>query len=165
MPTNIWPDQADPISPLPAIPGGLAKSPRPPVILLLEDEPNDALLFQEALNELGCLAEVQVVESIPEGCAYLEGTGKFQNRRQFPIPNLIVSDFKLGGQTGGEFFKWVRAKPAFNEIIFVFLSGSALPRDQDAAMRDGAHGFFDKTTDWDLMKNYVMQILQHLPRG
>ena len=133
------------------------------VILLLEDDVNDAFLFQEALAELGYLVKVQVVNSVADGCAYLDGTGKFQDRQQFPMPNLIVSDFKLGGRTGGEFFQRVRAEPAFNEIFFVFLSGSALPREQQAAIRDGAHGFYDKTTDWELMKDRVSQILTHLP--
>ena len=164
MTTNIWQDRVDQRNPAHASPDKLGERRPSPVILLLEDEMNDAWLFQEALSELAGLVEVQVVESIPEGCAYLEGTGQFQDRQRFPMPNLIVSDFKLGNRTGGEFFQWVRARPAFNEIIFVFLSGSALPREQDAAMRDGADGFFGKTTDWELMKDHVTKILQYLPR-
>ena len=41
--------------------------------------------------------------------AYLDGTEPFQDRSQFPLPDLIVSDLKLYGETGAQFHAWLRA--------------------------------------------------------
>jgi CheY-like chemotaxis protein len=134
-----------------------------PVILLVENEENDVFFFRRALSALNYQGHVRVVESVSQARAYLSGVGEFRNRSYYPSPDLIVSDFKLHGETGLEFFRWLKAHPGYAEIPFVLFTGSATREEGEAAMRTGARAFFTKCADFHDMKKCVEDMLEHLP--
>ena len=133
-----------------------------PVILLLENEENDVFFFRRALSALDFRGQVRVVENSSQAREYLEGTGQFADRHYYPLPDLIVSDLKMPGQTGIEFLQWLRTHPHYQQIPFVMFSGSALPQDRDIALRDGAHAFFTKSGEFAVTRDRVREILRYL---
>jgi CheY-like chemotaxis protein len=133
-----------------------------PVILLLENEENDVFFFRRALSALDFRGQVRVVINTSQARDYLEGRGVFQDRSYYPLPDLIVSDLKMPGQTGIEFLQWLRTHTDYGRIPFVMFSGSALPQDRDDALRDGARAFFTKSGEFATTRERVREILGYL---
>ena len=74
-----------------------AVGPDQEVILLIEDSDDDVLLTQLALRRAKIPNPLIVTRDAQQGIAYLEGTGKFSNRAEFPIPGLVLLDISLPG--------------------------------------------------------------------
>src|SRR6187401_1994072 len=95
-----------------------------PLILLIEDDANDVFLFRRTLAKLGYRADLRVVSSNAEARRYMLHDGEFTNAAYYRRPDLIVSDFRLAGDTALEFVKWLRSSPQFSDITVVMLSGA-----------------------------------------
>ena len=134
-----------------------------PVILLVENDEDDVFFFRRALAALKFPGSVRVVGSVTQARAYMAGTDEFHDRSYYPLPDLIVSDYKLHGGTGADFFHWLRKNPGYAEIPYVLLTGSATSDEGQEAVRLGARAFFSKTSAFDQMKRCVENILRHLP--
>jgi CheY-like chemotaxis protein len=134
-----------------------------PFILLIENDEGDVFLFRRALSRLNYNGSVRVVGSVTEARSYLEGAGGFSDRNYYVLPDLIVSDMNLSGQTGNEFLEWLRDQPEFCNIPFIFLSGSFGPADKARSAELSPTGFFTKSGDIDVMVERVAHILKHLP--
>src|SRR4051812_22666821 len=64
-------------------------------ILQVEDDPNDAYFFRHAMNRLKAANPVRVVTDGQEAIDYLSGVGKFSDREEFPLPDIVLLDLKL----------------------------------------------------------------------
>ncbi len=118
-----------------------------PLILLIEDDPNDIFFFRRTLSKLGYHADVRVATSVGEAKRYMLNEGDFRDALYFRKPDLIVSDFKLAGDTALEFIRWLRSESHFAEIPVVMLSGA--PSQMDPALFVGltVKHFIRKTSD------------------
>ena len=129
-------------------------------ILLLENDENDVFVFRRALATLGYTGRLHVVSSLVQARAYMLGVNEFINRAAYPIPDLIVADFGLRGETGSDFVQWLLQQPEFLDIPVTFFSGS-LP---EAGMRDLLARFgypvFKKNVDFHTNTQTVGQILK-----
>jgi CheY-like chemotaxis protein len=134
------------------------------LILLVENDENDLFFFRRALAACEFHGDLRVVESMARAVDYLEGRGEFADRRYYRQPDLIVTDFKLPGQTGVEFVRWLRTKQSYEEIPIVMFSGTALPKDRDAALKEGVRAFFPKSGDFREVCQQMENILQFLPK-
>jgi CheY-like chemotaxis protein len=136
-----------------------------PGILLIENDEADVFLFRRALSRLNFSGAVRVVCSASEARDYLEGRHLFSDRDYYPIPDLIVSDMHLHGQTGNDFLDWLRKEKRFSSIPFVFLSGSFAAEDKTRSAELGVGAFFSKSGDIDVMVERVRSMLNFLPRN
>ena len=60
-----------------------------PLILLVEDREDDVLILRRSFQQAGIANPVQVVKDGEEAVAYLSGTGKYAERKEFPLPELV----------------------------------------------------------------------------
>src|SRR5690349_4469321 len=96
-------------------------------ILIAEDDPNDRkLLALAGFDEIAALVLVQDGEEVID---YLEGKGQFANRREHPLPDLVVLDLKMPLMDGLEVLEWIRLHSPYPSLPVVLLSGSGLPKD------------------------------------
>ncbi len=70
-------------------------------ILLVEDDPNDALLVRDTLEQVNLINEIDVATTVEAARAYV--------RRNMPA--LIISDIHLPGESGLDFLHWLREQP------------------------------------------------------
>lgn len=137
---------------------------RRPLILLLENDESDVFFFRRALSACKFEVDIRIVETVAQARDYLEGQGKFADRDYYARPDLIVTDFKMHGQTGVEFIRWLRQQKAYKEIPVVMYSGTALPGDKSAALESGALAFFAKSGDFREICERVSEMIKFLPR-
>jgi len=118
-----------------------------PLILLIEDDANDVFFFRRTLSKLGYHADVRVVSSNSEAKRYMLNEGEFSNAAYFRLPDLIVSDFRLSGDTALGFVQWLRSEPRFSNIPVVMLSGAASQMNPALFVGLAVNSFLRKTPD------------------
>src|SRR5689334_15837298 len=117
------------------------------LFLLIEDNENDVLLIQRAFIQAKILNPLMIVKTAEEGMAYMLGTGRYANRSEFPLPDLILLDLKLPGMDGFDYLRWIRGQPGFGSTRVVVLTSSDLMQDVNMAYKTGANSFLVKPVD------------------
>ena len=112
-------------------------------ILQVEDDPNDVFLLQHAMKKVGVANPVQVATDGRQAIDYLSGTGKFADRKKYPLPCLVLLDLKLPFVMGLDVLKWIRHQPG-PALIVLLMTASAEEADIATAYRLGANAFLTK---------------------
>jgi CheY-like chemotaxis protein len=99
---------------------------RPVEILLVEDNPGDVRLTQEALNDAKVLNRVSVVPDGEAALAFLRQEGSYA---QAVRPDIILLDLNLPRKDGREVLAEVKADPHLRRIPVVVLTTSAAEQD------------------------------------
>jgi len=118
------------------------------VILIAEDEEDYVFLIQKAFTEAKIPNPIHVVSTGQETLAYLKGEGKYTNRDEYPLPDLLLLDLKLPGFSGFEIIGWARSQPGLSGLRIVVLTSSDQMRDVNDAYRLGANSFLMKPYDF-----------------
>ena len=112
------------------------------IILLVEDDHNDALLAQRALKDAGAAHRVIHLCDGEEAIKYLNGDPPFQDRQTHPSPSLVLLDLKMPKLTGFDVLAWLQDRPQLAaNIPVVVLTGSIHGDDMKRAKRLGAVGY------------------------
>ncbi len=119
------------------------------LILLVEDRADDVTLMLRSFEKAGIKNPVRVAIDGEEAVAYLSGTGKYSNRDEYPLPELILLDLKMPKMDGFEVLKWIRTHPEFSQLRVVVLTSSDDIRDVNLAYKLGASSFLVKPMDFD----------------
>jgi len=119
------------------------------VILLVDDCENDIQIIRRAFVKAHLVNPVHVVRDGEEAMDYLSGSGKYSNRSEYPLPDLILLDLKMPKLDGFEVLEWIRKQPGVRGIAVVVLTASDQIRDVNHAYSLGANSFLVKPTDFD----------------
>ena len=58
----------------------------------------------------------------------------YADRAAYPLPNVIITDLRMGADSGIELVEWVRIQaPPIRDTPMIILTGSARPPEFDAA--------------------------------
>ena len=128
------------------------------LILLAEDDENDAFIFRMALNKAGISNSLA---HVPDGqCAidYLAGSGVYSNRSQYPVPCLVVTDLKMPKASGFDLLAWIKNQPPPNCAPVIVLSGSVEDSDKERALSLGAAAYFVKPSGLDHMIHLAQEL-------
>lgn len=131
------------------------KDPKPLLILHVEDDENDAILFRRACEKAGLPAQTFRVEAADEARSYLLGEGIFADRVRYPLPHIIVLDLKMPRMDGFEFLKWLRQNQSFSALPVLVFTASISREDKSRAMKEGANSFFIKPASFDALVKMV----------
>src|SRR5438105_4362843 len=106
-------------------------------ILLVEDREDDVVLVRKALTKGHINTPVQVVHNGEQALAYLKGEEPYENRDEYPMPNLVLLDLRMPGMDGFEVLQWIRRQPGLSGLRVVVLTSSDEPRDVKRAYELG----------------------------
>jgi CheY-like chemotaxis protein len=81
--------------------------------------------------------------------AYLEGTGKYLNREEYPLPDIMLLDLKMPRMDGFDVLRYVRSKPEFKPLRIIVLTSSEDLADVNRAYELGANSFLVKPLEFD----------------
>ena len=118
-------------------------NPRPPV-LLVEDDENDQFFVQRAIKKNHIPIKLHIVSRGDEAIHYLSGTGEYSDRKQHPMPRLVLMDIKMPGRSGLEVLKWIRTESPCKTIPVVMMSSSQLREDVQRAYELGVNAYLIK---------------------
>jgi Response regulators consisting of a CheY-like receiver domain and a winged-helix DNA-binding domain len=114
------------------------------MFLVVEDDDDEFFLVDRALKQGNdCPALLRAADGA-EAIEYLAGDGKYSDRQNFPLPNLLLLDIKMPRKNGFEVLQWVRTHPGLQRIPVIMLSSSQEPEDIERAYALGANSFITK---------------------
>ena len=99
---------------------------RPVEILLVEDNPGDVRLTQEAFREAKVVNNLSVVGDGIEAMAFLRQEGKYSDA---PRPDIILLDLNLPKMDGREVLAELKRDPNLTRIPVIALTSSTAHRD------------------------------------
>lgn len=114
------------------------------LILHVENDSDDVFLAQRAFRKAGVGNPITAVANGEEAIAYLQGTGKFANRVDYPLPTVILLDWNMPLMSGGDFLSWLRQQEDLKRIPVVVLTSSDNSRDMVRAYEIGCNGYLVK---------------------
>lgn len=113
-------------------------------ILYVEDDDSDVFLLKRSFDDAGISNPLPVAVSGQEAIDYLSGSGRFADRFCFPLPCLIILDWKIPGVNGLEVVQWRRCQTRIPPIPVILFSSSTMEHDVERAYRAGANSFVVK---------------------
>jgi DNA-binding response OmpR family regulator len=130
-------------------------------LLIIEDNAEDALLMHQALATVeNC--QSYVCRSAAEAKAYLEGAGRFYNRRKHPFPDAILTDVNLGAESGVQFVRWMRCHKDYLTLPTFILSNSPSDHDIAAARELGVMRVMKKPVELRILERTLAQVVEEL---
>lgn len=130
----------------------------PPLVLLAEDDPDDAYFMQRAFAHSGLPNRLFIVANGREALDYLQGNGPYADRQSYPSPGLLLLDLKMPEMNGFEVLEWLQGRSEFKGLPIVILSGSGLSGDVVRAEKLGADDYRVKSSNI----NHLTQMLYEL---
>ena len=126
-------------------------------ILLVEDNPGDALLTREAFRDCKLLNTLHHVEDGAQALAFLRREGPYADR---PRPDLILLDLNLPRMDGREVLAEVKGDEQLRGIPVIVLTTSADERDVLRAYHLHANCFITKPIALERFLEVVRSIEQ-----
>ena len=139
--------------------------PQGTLILLVEDNEDDAFLIQSALKNAGITNTIHLAKTGEDAIAYLAGTAPYTDWNKFPLPSILLLDLRLPGLSGFDVLTWIRKTPGLQTLRVAILTGSSFSKDFERAYELGANGCFPKLGSFneliEMMKSFHAHWLEH----
>jgi CheY-like chemotaxis protein len=119
---------------------------QPIEILLVEDDPGDVLMTQEAFTDYKIANRLSVVSNGEDAIAYLRKQGRFAG---VATPDLVLLDLNLPRRDGREVLLDIKQDPDLRRIPVVILTTSEAEEDVIAAYNLHANAYVRKPVDFD----------------
>ena len=124
-------------------------------ILLVEDNPGDVRLTEEALTAIDLANELHVVRDGVEAIDYLHGDGRYAGATR---PDLILLDLNLPRKNGREVLKEIKRDHALRRIPVVVLTTSRADDDILRSYDLHANSYIAKPINLDHFHHIVQTI-------
>ena len=128
---------------------------KPVDILLVEDNPGDVRLTQEAFREARMPIKINVAMDGEEAIAYLRHQSPFQNSTR---PDLILLDLNIPKKDGREVLAEIKADPVLHDIPVVVLTTSNAEQDIQKTYNLEVNAYINKPVDFDRFFDIVQKI-------
>src|SRR5439155_739014 len=125
------------------------------LILLCEDNREDAFLLRNAFTKAGLSHPIIEVRNGQQAINYLSGSGLYADRQQHPLPNLVLLDLKMPLTDGFEVLAWIQTRTELKSLPVVILSGSTAAADMETARKLGAQDYLVKPKDWHQLIDFA----------
>ena len=124
-------------------------------MLLVEDDPGDVLMTQEAFEDHKVRNNLTVVSDGAEALAYLRGEGAYENAVR---PDLILLDLNLPRRDGREVLEEIKKDDELCRIPVVVLTTSAADEDILRSYQLHANAYVTKPVDFARFIAVIRQI-------
>ncbi|BAY33081.1 response regulator receiver domain protein [Nostoc carneum NIES-2107] len=124
-------------------------------VLLVEDNPGDALLTRIALEDSKISVNLNVVEDGVEAMAFLRKQDKYAD---VPHPDIVLLDLNLPKKDGREVLAEIKGDEHLRRIPVVVLTTSQAEEDIVKAYNLAANCYITKPVDFDQFVRIVRSI-------
>ena len=133
----------------------MIKRNRPVNILLIEDNPGDVRLTQEAFKEGNMAIELEVVMDGVEAIKYLRKESPYQDKI---TPDLILLDLNLPKRDGREVLQEIKTDDLLKRIPVVVLTTSNAEQDILKSYNLHVNCYINKPVDFDKFFDIIQKI-------
>jgi CheY-like chemotaxis protein len=126
-------------------------TPRVYRILLIEDNPGDVVLIEEALRSRGLSYRLTHCETVDGAVRTVDG----YRANDGEIPELLLLDYNLPRGEARSVLIAASNNPALARVPKAVITSSVAPRDRDDALKNGADSFIYKPADLDAFLDEV----------
>ena len=130
-------------------------------ILLVEDSPDDELIFLDVIRKSGIPNPVIVVHDGAEAVACLRREGRFADPKKYPRPSSAFIDLKLPKISGFEVLRWIKAQPHLKDLLCIVLTHYNESKEINKAYALGAHSFLTKPPNVADLCNLALHFHSH----
>jgi CheY-like chemotaxis protein len=124
-------------------------------VLLVDDDPGDVLMIEEALESVRTPRDVYVVNDGEQALSFLRQTGSFATA---PRPDVILLDLNMPRMDGREVLAVVKTDPVLNTIPIVVFTTSKAPDDILKSYALHANAYVTKPLNLDELTEVVVKI-------
>ena len=135
--------------------GAVRQDGTPIEVLLVEDDPGDVLMTQEAFEEHKVRNRLNVVSDGVDALAYLRKEEPFQGAVR---PDLILLDLNLPRRDGREVLEEIKKDEELGRIPVVVLTTSSADEDILRSYQLHANAYVTKPVDFDRFIAVIKQI-------
>ncbi len=130
-------------------------------LLIADDDPDDRMMTQAALEESYLLNNLYFVENGQELMDFLKRRGKYTDPENSPRPDLILLDLNMPRKDGREALMEIKADPDLRAIPIIVLTTSKLEEDILKSYDLGVNCFISKPVLFEELINVVRSIGQY----
>ena len=127
-------------------------------ILMADDDPEDVMLAEDALEEARLANRFFAVSDGEELMDYLHRRGKYADPETSPRPGLILLDLNMPRKNGFEALEEIKNEPSLKQIPVVVLTTSRTEEDVYRSYDLGVNSFISKPVSFDGLVN-AMKVL------
>lgn len=127
-------------------------------ILMADDDEDDRLLTQDALEESRVLNNLYFVNDGVELLAYLNNQAPFEDTQKYPRPSIILLDLNMPRMDGREALKRIKETPHLRAIPIVILTTSKQEEDKLRGYDLGAASYITKPVTFEGLVELMKQL-------
>lgn len=127
-------------------------------ILMVDDDPDDRLLFKEACEEVRLRNPIEFLENGEQLIDYLKRQGDYAGRSGEPYPGVILLDLNMPLKDGREALEEIKSDPDLRHIPIVVLTTSKSEDDILSSYGLGASSYIVKPISLDRLMRVVNSI-------
>ncbi len=133
-------------------------------VLIVDDSEADRFFLKRAI-EAGAprLCVVGEVRDGEEAVNYLSGQGRYADRAQHPLPDLMLLDVRMPKRDGLGVLQWIQANP-LPRMKVAMMADSSGTNLESKALELGAGHFFSKIVHGDELTRLVKGLQEELER-
>ena len=114
------------------------------IVLLVEDNPADQQLTIRAFRKGHVNTNLQITSDGVEAMEYLRGEGKYDDRKMYPIPDLILLDINMPRKDGKQVLEEIKADKMLKMIPVIMLTTSDQEKDIVDSYNLGVNAYISK---------------------
>ena len=127
---------------------------RPVHLLIIEDNPGDVRLLEEAFGELRADVKIQVARDGAEGIAVVAGS----TQNKDGSPDLILLDLNLPKVSGHDVLVKIKSDPRTRHIPVIILTSSRAESDVKRAYQSHANAYLRKPSTLEGLLNTARDV-------
>ena len=121
----------------------------PITILMADDDEDDQMLAQQALEESRLANDMRCVGDGEQLLDYLHGRGEYADPASAPRPGLILLDLNMPRKDGREALREIKSTPGLRSIPVVILTTSKQEQDILRSYDLGVNSFVTKPVTFE----------------
>lgn len=129
-------------------------------VVIAEDDEDDIMLLENALEAVGCRHTVRIVRDGRELLDYLKGEGKYEDRQRYPFPSVLLLDIKMPRLSGLDVLRWLSKHPECSVMPTIVFSASEMEQDIKLAYELGASAYFVKPMAFQNLKEILYSMFE-----
>lgn len=130
---------------------------RPFCVWLIDDDPDDQLIFTEAMER----AHPDVQLRLLDGYDDAKATAECRAKADALVPGLILLDLNMPRVQGIEVLQFLRSIPTMKHVPIVISTTSGSDTDREQALAMGADDFISKPMSFHELVEVLKPLIQH----